>query len=286
MSEPEIIPQGKYVVPALAQGLAVLGLFSREQPSLTAPEIANRLGLSRTTVFRLLHTLQIMGFVRRDENERHYSLGPALLSRGFEFVASLDIVEIAQPILRQLRDQTGLSAHMAVRDGGEVVYVIRHPARSTIASSVNIGTRFPAHATVMGRMMLSEMSEAELRKLFPTDPLPRYTEQTPQTLASLMEILAEDRKRGYSVSQSFFEQGVSSIAAPVRDGAGNIVAAINITAVDAYIDVGAMHGPLKDAVLAAASEIGRWLRRDTSIDTPPREMPPQKRSSKNEPVHV
>jgi len=169
------------------------------------------------------------------------------------------MVEVAQPILQRLRDRTGLSSHMAIRDKREIVYVARFPARSTIASSVNIGTRFPVHATIMGRMTIVEMADKELAALFRDQSLPRFTPQTPTTLKALKALLAEDRKRGYAVSQAFFEAGVSAIAAPVRDGAGRIVAAINVTAVNAHIDEQAMHGELKDAVLDAAGEISRWL---------------------------
>ncbi|WP_341899119.1 IclR family transcriptional regulator [Ferrovibrio terrae] len=262
MSGTDRIPEGKYIVPALAQGLAVLALFSRQRPSLSAPDIAQELQLPRSTVFRLLHTLQAMGFVRREDDERQFKLGPAVLGHGFEYLASLDIVEAAQPILQRLRDETGLSSHMAVADGREIVYVARYPARTTISSTVNIGTRFPIHATVMGRMLLVEHDDAALQALFPEDSLPRFSEQTPTTLADLKVILAEDRSRGYATSQSFFERGVSSVAAPVRDGAGRIVAAINITAVDAYVDLEAMHGGLKDAILQAAAEITQWIRRE------------------------
>ena len=148
---------------------------------------------------------------------------------------------------------------MAIRDKREIVYVARFPARSTIASSVNIGTRFPVHATIMGRMTLVEMDDKELAALFRDAPLQRFTPQTPVTLKALKALLADDRKRGYAVSQAFFEAGVSAIAAPVRDGAGRIVAAINVTAVNAHIDEQAMHGELKNAVLDAAGEISRWL---------------------------
>lgn len=264
MSDDKTTPQGKYVVPALAQGLQILALFGGDRHSLTAPEIAQLLKLPRTKVFRLLHTLQLMGYVRREEDERHFSLGPALLGRGFAYLASLDIVEVAQPVLQRLRDETGLSAHMALRDGNEIVYVARYPARTTVASSVNIGTRFPIHATVIGRMIVCELDDAALSAMFPKDPLPSYSEQTPTNLADLKAVLAEDRARGYAVSQSFFERGVSSVAAPVRDGAGNIVAAINITAVDAYIDPQAMNTTLKDKLLAASAEITQWLCSDLS----------------------
>ena len=163
--------------------------------------------------------------------------------------------------LRTMDPERPRAAAMAVRDGRDVVYVARFPARSTIASSVNIGTRFAVHATVMGRMTLLEMSDAELGELFGDQPFERFTKHTPVTLGDLKAVLAEDRVRGYAVSQSYFEAGVSAVAAPVRDSAGHIVAAINVTAVNAHIDEQAMHGELKDQVLKAAAEISRWLSR-------------------------
>jgi DNA-binding IclR family transcriptional regulator len=252
-------PRERYIVPALANGLDVLGLFSRERPFLTAPEICSALGLPRASVFRLLVTLERAGYVLRGADERTFRLGPGLLNRGFTYLASLDLPEIGQAALQTLRDRTRLSAHLAVRDGREVVYVARVAALTTVASSVQIGTRFPAHATIMGRMLLLDLSDDELRALYPERKLPAVTPQTPSTLAELKEIMAQDRQRGYGVSQSFFEQGVSAVGAPVRDGAGRVVAAINVTAVDTHIDVEAMHGPIKDAVLDAARDIGRWL---------------------------
>jgi DNA-binding IclR family transcriptional regulator len=124
---------------------------------------------------------------------------------------------------------------------------------------VQIGTRFPVHATVMGRMTICDFSDRELAALFPSEPLPAFSEQTPTTLAALKEILAADRQRGYAVSQSFFERGVSSVAAPVRDGSGRVVAAVNVTSVDSYVQLEDMTGSLKDAVLRACAEISGHL---------------------------
>ncbi|MBN9488239.1 MAG: IclR family transcriptional regulator [Alphaproteobacteria bacterium] len=259
--------ENRYIVPALAQGLGILSLFGGDRRSFTAPEIAKELSLPRTTVFRLLQTLQSMDYVRCEEDTRRFSLGPALLNRGFEYLASLDMVEVAQPILQRLRDETGLSSHMAIREGCEIIYVSRFPARSTIASSVNIGTRFPVHATIMGRMTIFEMSDRELAELFRDQPLKRFTKHTPTTLKALKALLAQDRKLGYATSEAFFEAGVSAVAAPVRDGTGRVVAAINVTAVNAHIEEQDMHGSLKEAVLAAAAEISRWLYRTASVET-------------------
>ncbi len=261
MTNGSTLTENKYIVPALAQGLGVLSLFGGEHRTFTAPEIARRLSLPRTKVFRLLQTLQSMDYLRCGEDKRHFSLGPALLRGGFAYLASLDLVEVAQPVLQGLRDSTGLSSHMVIRDGRDIVYVSRFPARSTISSGVNIGTRFPVHATIMGRMTILEMDEKELARLFRGYTMPRFTKQTPTTLKALKALLMADRERGYAVSQAFFEEGVSAIAAPVRDGDGRIVGAINVTAVNAHIDEAAMHGELKDAVLNAASEISRWLAR-------------------------
>ena len=254
----------KYIVPALAQGLGILALFGGEQRSLTAPEIARRLSLPRTKVFRLLQTLTSLEYLRASEDKRQFALGPALLRGGFAYLASLDLLEVAQPVLQALRDRTGLSSHMVIRDGREVVYVMRFPGRGIISSGVSVGTRFPVHATTMGRMTLLDMDEAELGGLFRGHTLERFTKQTPTSLKALKGLLQEDRARGYAVSRAFFEEGVSAVAAPVRDGAGRIAAAINITAVNgALMDEQAMHGELKDIVLESASEISRWLARRT-----------------------
>ncbi len=270
MKEKAPDPRERYVVPALAHGLEVLSLFSRENPSLTAPDICAALGLPRATVFRIMVTLERAGYILRGADERTFRLGPGLLNRGFTYLASLDLSEIGQPALHRLRDRTGLSAHLAVRDAREVVYIARVAALSTVASNVQIGTRFPAHATIMGRMLLLDMSDDELRALFPERKLPQSTPQTPATLVALKDVLAADRTRGYGVSQSFFERGVSAVGAPVRDGAGRVVAAINVTAVDTHIDVEAMHGAIKEAVLDAAQDIGRWLAGAPIAAAPPR----------------
>ncbi len=252
-------PRERYVVPALQQGLDVLALFTREQPALTAPDICAALNLPRATVFRLLVTLERAGYLLRGLDERTFRLGPGLLNRGFTYLASLDLPDIAQAALQSLRDHTGLSAHLAVRDGREVVYIARVAALTTVASSVQIGTRFPVHATLMGRMLVLDFTDEELRQLFPEKTLPQISKQTPKTLAEFKKLLAGDRALGYGISQSFFERGVSAVGAPVRDNAGHVVAAINVTAVDTHIDASTLHGPIKDAVVDAAREIGRWL---------------------------
>ncbi len=125
----------RYAVPGLERGLNILRLFSRARRAISAPEMARELGIPRSTVFRLAQTLEAMGFLRRLDNGRDYALGPAVLSLGFEYLGSLDLVELANPVLARLRDQTGCSAHLAIRSGTDTgtPAARRSRARSTSA---------------------------------------------------------------------------------------------------------------------------------------------------------
>ncbi|MGQ9370472.1 IclR family transcriptional regulator [Azospirillum sp. ST 5-10] len=255
----------RYLVPGLQRGLEILRAFRRDRTHISPTEIAKELSIPRSTVFRLMTTLEYLGFLVRSRDGRFYKLGPAVLTLGFEYLASLEITEIARGPLERLRDRTGLPTHMVVRDGREVVFVLKTNVPSALVGSVSVGTRLPAHATVLGRVFLAHMSEAELRAVCPDETLERFTPQTPGTLAELRALLAEDRRRGYAISESFFESNVSAIAAPVFDDSGTVVAAINAIARDGA----ATHEQLVDAVapevVATAQEISRHLgHRDTA----------------------
>lgn len=254
-------------VPALERGLNLLRLFKRTRPAITPPEMARELGIPRSTVHRLVAALEEMGFLRRLDNGNGYALGPAVLGIGFEYLASLDIVSLSNPVLARLRDETNCSIHLAIRNGADVVYLSRHPSRAAITSNVSVGSVLPAHATVIGRVMLADLSHAELAALYAGRPLETFTAQTPASLTALERLLAEDRRRGYALSQSFYELGVTSIAAPVRDASARVVAAINAVAVDAPDAL--VGGAVKDRVLAAASLLSQMLGAPRSAPSPP-----------------
>jgi DNA-binding IclR family transcriptional regulator len=263
MTNDESAQKQRYRVPALVQGLSVLELFTKHTPRLTAAEVARHLSLPKATTYRLLGTLEDTRYLQRCEDDRYYQLGPALLNRGFEYLATLDVVEIAAPVLRNLRDKSGMSSHMAVRDGTRVVYVSRFPASNTIQGSVQVGTHFPLHATVMGRMLSLDLTQEELRLLYPQESLPAFTPHTPRTVEKFFELLQADKKLNYAISESFFESGVHAVAAPIRNAEGQIVAAINVTDVRAYVETDHLRGQIKDLVLEAVLEIEQWLPKDT-----------------------
>ncbi|AMO74295.1 MULTISPECIES: IclR family transcriptional regulator [Pseudomonas] len=219
--------QERYMVPGLERGLTLLGEFTRHDRTLTAPELARRLQLPRTTIFRLLATLEALGFVTRSGNE--YRLGMAVLRLGFEYLASLELTELGQPILRRLCDAIGYSCNLVVRDGRNIVYVAKISPPSILTSAVNVGTRLPAHATVLGRILLEDLDLAALRELYPEKQLERFSEGTPRNTEELFDLVQNDRLRGYALSEGFFEASISTVAAPVRDHTGRVCAAMGVT---------------------------------------------------------
>ncbi|MBM3487706.1 MAG: IclR family transcriptional regulator [Alphaproteobacteria bacterium] len=249
----------RYMVPALERGLRLLKSFSRERPDIGLADLARELNLPRTTVFRMARTLEAIGFLRRVNNGKTYRLGAAVLGLGFEYLAGMDVTEVAREHLEALSRATGFSTHLGMRDGTDLVYISRYAAVGAVISNIRVGTRLPVHASSMGRILLSDLAPDELDRLFLGRSLQKYTEQTPTSLPVLKAMLARDRQRGYVISRAFYVKGVCGIAAPVRDAAGRVVAAINLIAPDSRIDAGQLEGPLKEAVVDSARIISTWL---------------------------
>ena len=137
--------------------------------------------------------------------------------------------------------------------------MVQVSGQSALTSNIGVGSRLPAHGSTMGRALIMDLDIQALAAAFGAAPLTAMTEQTPTTLKELAGILAADRGRGYIASRSFYERGVASLAAPVRDETGTIVAAISVVTSEHMVDAEAMQGAVKDHVLKAAAEISRWL---------------------------
>jgi DNA-binding IclR family transcriptional regulator len=251
----------RYTVPGLERGLRILAEFSRREPRLTAPELARRLGVPRSTVFRLLMTLEGMGFVKRTDDGRAYGLGQAVLRLGFEYLASLDITELGRPILERLRDGTGCSASLVMRDGRDIVYIQRALAASPFASSVSVGTRLPAHATVLGHVLLGDLSLSQLRTLYPESKIEGGNANAPVDADALFEVVQQARSRGYVLSQGFFEPHISTVAAPVFDDRTHVVAAIGLTVPGGQI-ADDQRATLVAQVCGAATQLSTLLNYD------------------------
>lgn len=255
---PQETSQDKYVVPGLERGLRVLCEVGQAQGAMNAPELARRLGVPRTTVFRLLATLERMGFIHRADNGRDYSLGMAVLRLGFEYLASLELTQLGAPLLERVRNEFNLSCHLVVRDGADIVYVAKAAANTPLASSVNVGTRLPAHATVLGRVLMADMSLDELRELYPQGTLPIVNAFTPRSVEQLHALLVEDRRRPYLLHEGFFESGISTLAAPVREQGGAIAAALGVAMPAVPLEAGRLER-LADSVCDSAAELSSLL---------------------------
>lgn len=255
--EPE--EQDRYIVPGLRRGLAVLRLFVRDRRTITVPDIVRELGVSRATAFRLAYTLEADGYLQRTPHSNVFQLGLNVLSLGYEYLGSLDLVESARPVLEDLRDRTDASSHMGVRDGTEVVYVLKAPSQHRLRSNVMIGSRMPAHATSVGRALLFDLSLDELRRLYRGVKMERFSAQTPGSPRELHAKLEEERRKGYVSYRSAYAPGIASVAAPVRDASGSIVAGINVSDYESLPSMTDQEGKLKDEVLRAALTISRGL---------------------------
>jgi DNA-binding IclR family transcriptional regulator len=217
------------------------------------------LDISRSSAFRLAYTLVELGYLHRNEQTKTYRLGPRVLDLGFSFLASQELVDIAQPRLSTLRDETACSAHLGVLDGRDVVYLVRCPANRTLTSTIQVGTRLPAYASSMGRAILSFMPPDAVAQLYRGETLRPYTGQTPTTLAALRQRLDQDRRQGHVISRAAFEAGIASVAAPLFDASGSVVGAVNISTPEAADPASSLETDVLDAVLAAANDISSWL---------------------------
>jgi DNA-binding IclR family transcriptional regulator len=221
-----------YLVPALDRGLDVLELLSQDGKPATVAEITQRLKLPRASVFRILYTLQEKGFVETDPTGKTYQVGPGVLRLGYQYLASRSVVTVAQAEIEQLAKTTGVSAHLVVRDGTDIVYLFHAPGNANFISNLGVGDRLPAHATPAGQLLLSELSADEVAVLYKGRSLESLTAQTPRSRRSLLETIADAGSHGYVISHGSVHAGGKSIAAPVRDAAGKIVAAIDISGPD------------------------------------------------------
>jgi DNA-binding IclR family transcriptional regulator len=258
----------RYLVPALIRGLKILSTLSGESGRLTLSEVAASLGVTRSSAYRLLYTLGHLGFVEYDARTKNYALGPQVLSLGYGYLASRDIIDVATPHLVRLRDRTGWSAHLGELHGRDVVYLARVATRRPIASTVHVGTRLPAHVTTMGRILLSALSERDIRELDHDDITKPFSLKPFAGIEELLERIDADRANGVVIQDAGYEPGIASVAAPVRDVTDRIVAAINVSAIALYTSDAELGGPLKAEVLAAAAAISRDLGRRVTTTAP------------------
>jgi len=214
-------------VQSLDRGLAVVRALTADRRELTLSEVAQLTGLTRAAARRFLHTLVALGYVRTDG--RRFALRPRVLELGHRYLAALGLPEAARPHMEWVVDQVHESCSLSVLDDDDVVYVARVPGRQIMTVSITVGTRFPAHATSMGRVLLAHRDPSELQEYLRRVRMEPITPHTTTDPAQLAAILAHVRAEGHCVVDQELEEGLRSIAVPVHDPAGEVVAAMNVS---------------------------------------------------------
>ncbi|MGW4528939.1 IclR family transcriptional regulator domain-containing protein [Amycolatopsis sp. NPDC004378] len=243
-------------IQSIERGFAVLMAFDAERANPTLAELATATGLSRPAVRRILLTLQRLGYVRGDGPR--WSLTPRVLSIGQHYSASHGMIETAQPRLLSLAEETGESASLAALDGAEVVYVARVPVRRIMSINVSIGTRVPAHATSMGRVLLAWAPPALVDEVVAAG-LPRFTARTVTCEADFRKALRTVQDQGWSLVDEELEDGLLSVSAPVRDASGAVVAALASSTSSGRSDVEKLRREVVPLVVRTADRISADL---------------------------
>lgn len=218
---------GDSYVQSFARGLEVLRSFGADAPAQTLSETAERVGLTRAGARRILLTLQTLGYVEQDG--RQFRLTPKVLELGFAYLSAQPWWHQAQPLMEELTQQTRESTSASVLDGDQIVYMVRVPAQKIMSINLGIGSRLPAHCTSMGRVLLASLPEDERIRRVQAMDLQPLTPKTTIDVGKLLRTLALVRRQGWALVNEELELGLMSLAVPLRDRGGRVVAAINVS---------------------------------------------------------
>jgi len=226
--------ESELYVRAFARGLSVIEALGDGGGRHSIAAVAARAGLPRSVARRLLMTLVEAGYARYDQGE--FWLTPRVLRLGLSYLYALPFWKQAQRTLEELRQETGESCSMAVLDGEDIVYVLRIPSRRMLAMDLSVGSRLPAHAISLGRVLLAGLDDAALAHYLRTAKLRPFTPKTVTAPAKLRQALYAVREQGYAWVEGELDEAICGIAVPVRDEHGQVVAAINVSLNPAEFD--------------------------------------------------
>lgn len=214
-------------VRAFARGLEVIKAFGEGARELTLSDVAKRANVSRAAARRLLSTLLALKYAGTDG--KRFWLTPRTLDLGYSYLSSMETWSVAQEHMEELVQRVHESCSISVLDGNDIVYVVRVPTRRILKSSLNVGSRIPAHAISMGRIQLAALSPAELDEYFATARFHQYTRYTVTDPEKLRRLIVEDGQKGWSLVDRELEEGICGIAVPITDRNNKTIAAMNLS---------------------------------------------------------
>jgi IclR family pca regulon transcriptional regulator len=252
-------------VEAIARGFDVIKAFTPHRPRMSLSEVAIATGLARPTARRILLTLEALGYVRSGADG--FRLAPRVLELGVTYIRAQGLWDIARPHMERLVAHTGESTSIAQLDGSDIVYVSRVAVPKIIALRVDIGTRFPAVATSLGKVLLAGLSEPELAAALAEPSRSGVTPRHSPSRKELADTLRQVRAKGWVMTDEQLAAGIRSVAAPLRDGNGGVIAAMNVTVHAAETSVERLTGDFLPHLLHAASDVSADFAMYQSVPT-------------------
>jgi len=250
-------PRSADFVQSLERGLLVIRAFDAEHRVLGLSEVARISGLTRAAARRFLLTLETLGYVTFSEGR--FSLTPRVLELGYAYLSSLTLPEVAQPHMEALVAQVNESSSISVLDDTDIVYVARVPTRRIMSITLSVGTRLPAYATSMGRVLLAALPDAELTELLERTELRPLSSHTITDVVSLRAALDRVRRQGWAAVDQELEEGLRSLAVPIHDASGVVIAALNVSV---HASRGSMTSLRREVLPLAQAAAAAFPRRD------------------------
>lgn len=245
-------------IQSIARAVSILDHLAGNGNEDSLSNISRTIGLSKSTTYSIIATLEQLGLIQQDQVSARYSLGMKLFELGQVVHSSMDLRKIAVPLLQDLVAKYGETAHLGVLSQGEVVYIDKVNSPHSIGISSQIGGRNPAHCTGVGKMLISALTAAEVEKIIAEKGLKKFTEKTITNSDGLQQHLHKIREQGYAVDDEEIESGLRCVAAPVRNHRREVVAAISLSGPTQRMDTEKL-AQIVSGVVATANIISAQL---------------------------
>jgi len=249
---------GQDYVNSFARGLEVIRVFTRRKPRMTLSEVAEETGMSRATVRRFLLTLVQEGYV--ESQGRYFNLLPKVLDLGFSVLSSMDIWDVAQPIVNELAEELQESVMAAVLDKDSVVYLARAFPNRMVTVGIRIGHRMPAHLGATGRTLLAALPDDELHAYLDNVTLEKFTAATITSKVKLRDEIEKARRQGFAIVDGEMEVGLRSISVPIYELNGKVAAALNVGCPTGRVSADELKGKILHELQNASRRITEALR--------------------------
>jgi len=252
-------PEPRYNIESLARGLDILDLFTPDNSSLSLTEIVASLKQNKSTIFRVLSTLETMGYLERDPTSRRYHPSLKVLQLGFTAINRLDVRQVARPYLERLARELDETVSLCVLHGTNVIYVDRVRNHSIVGVVIDIGSRVPAHCTTLGKVLLANLASDNLDRFLKNAKLKRYTPNTITEQQALLSELSQIKKNGYAISDGELAVGLRAVGVPIFDNGTKAIAAINVSGSATTISLQRLKKEIVPAVVRTAAQISLAL---------------------------